>query len=458
VASRRTDKFELARVLNGAPVPIYVVDDRRRLVFCNDACRDWLNTDTATLLGKRCDYHSENTEDSLQNLATALCPPPEAMAGRRISAVVSVADAGGQLTRRDVDFIPLGDDPLDCAGVVAIVRGGESLAEQKIAGEESTPAQIHDQLRRQLLRERQRYDIQRVVGGSAAIRRVRSQMELAASGCSRVLLVGPPGSGREHLARSLHYAEGVDSTAPLVPIDGPILDAELLDAVIGAFLQRCAELTDRPQGALLLLEADQLSPDAQKELMAMLDIAQIEFRVLATSRIPLAELAAQGGYRADLAQALSTLVIELPPLSERPEDIEPLAQLFVESHNVAGKKQLGGFTPEAVDLMVAHGWPNNVDELYEVIAAACGRAEGPLISPVDMPELTKIAEADAYRREDDEPIDLPVFLDDVEHELIQRAMKKAKGNKTRASQMLGINRARLLRRLEYFSGREEDEG
>jgi DNA-binding NtrC family response regulator len=451
VVSRRSDRFELARVLNSAQAPVYVVDDRRRLVFCNDSCRDWLNVDTGLLLGKQCDYHSETTEDPLQNVATALCPPPEAMAGQRISAVASVIGVDGRQNRRNIDFIPLGDDPLDCVGVVAIVRREEPSVARDDVGAELTPTQIHDQLRRQLLRERQRYDIQRLVGESAAIRRVRSQMELAASGCSRVLLVGPPGSGREHLARSLHYAEGVDSSAPLVPIDGPVLDAELLDAVIGAFLQRCAELTDRPPGALLLLEADQLSPDAQKELMAMLDIAQIEFRVLATSRIPLTELAAQGGYRADLAQALSTLVVELPPLADRPEDIEPLAQLFLESHNAAGKKQLGGFTPEAVDLMVAYNWPNNADELYSSVAAAFDRAEGPLVSSADMTELTKIAEAEACRRVDSEPVDLPAFLDDVERELIQRAMKRAKGNKTRAAQMLGINRARLLRRLEYFS-------
>jgi len=276
---------------------------------------------------------------------------------------------------------------------------------------------------------------------------VRAQVALAARSPSRVLLVGPPGSGREHVARTIHYAGG-ENSPPLTPLAGELLDAELLRTTVTAFLGHAAEQeTERPAG-LLILEVDQLAADAQAELAGFLNVPELELCVLATARQPLLSLADEGRFREDLAYGLSTLVIELPPLSQRVEDISLLAQLFLEEINAEGKKQLGGFSPEALDLLVAYPWPGNVDELADAVHQAHRNAEGPTVTLAELPKhLHLAAEAAAYPRKEEESIVLDDFLVRVESELIARAMARAKGNKSQAARLLGVSRARLLRRL-----------
>ena len=107
---------------------------------------------------------------------------------------------------------------------------------------------------------------------------------------------------------------------------------------------------------------------------------------MATAAEPLAELARRGKFRDDLAAALSTIVIELPPLAQRRDDLPLLAQLFLEELNAAGPRQIGGFTPAALDRLDAYAWPGNLDELAEVVAEAHRRAAGPEIDVADLPE------------------------------------------------------------------------
>jgi DNA-binding NtrC family response regulator len=162
----------------------------------------------------------------------------------------------------------------------------------------------------------------------------------------------------------------------------------------------------------------------------------------------LLDLVAEGTFREDLAFALSTLVIELPALSQRPQDIPLLAQALVEEINAEGKQQRSGFTPEALDLLGAYSWPENVDELTAVVREAHRRAGGPSIAPGDLPRKIHLAADVAARQEQrDQPIVLPDFLARIEAELIQRALRRSKGNKTKAAHLLGVNRARLLRRM-----------
>jgi DNA-binding NtrC family response regulator len=184
------------------------------------------------------------------------------------------------------------------------------------------------------------------------------------------------------------------------------------------------------------------------ELAGFLTISELGLQPLATARRNLFELVAEGGFRHELACALGVLVIELPALSARRGDIPLVAQALVEDINAQGNQQRGGFTPEAVDLLVAYDWPENVDELYGVVRQAHLRATGPLIAPADLPRKLHLAiDATAHPSSQDESLVLPEFLAGIEREMMQRALKRTRGNKTKAAQLLGMNRARLLRRL-----------
>jgi len=124
---------------------------------------------------------------------------------------------------------------------------------------------------------------------------------------------------------------------------------------------------------------------------------------------------------------------------------------MLEDVNAAGGPQFSGFRAEAMDQLVMYPWRGNFDELRTVIQQAARRATSPLIGPNDLPDaLHHAARAAAHQRRAPEPIVLDQYLERIEAELIRRALKRSKGNRARAARLLGISRARLLRRIEQL--------
>jgi DNA-binding NtrC family response regulator len=225
----------------------------------------------------------------------------------------------------------------------------------------------------------------------------------------------------------------------------------MLQNTVTGFVRQMREIESRRPGALLLLDVDQLSPPAQSELAGLLALPDFELFTICTSRQSLLDLAAQGQFQFELACRLSTVVLHMTPLAERPEDIPLLAQFFVEQYNAEGGSQRAGFTEEAVDRLVAYDWPENVEELAEIVGQACRRADGPRVGSEDLPELIHLAARLTSRPPAQiETIQLDAFLQQIECELLSRALQAAKGNKSKAADLLGISRARLHRRLEQL--------
>ena len=147
----------------------------------------------------------------------------------------------------------------------------------------------------------------------------------------------------------------------------------------------------------------------------------------------------------------------MPALAERREDVPLLAQALLEEINAEGKKQLRGFTPETLDSLAAYPWPGNIDELAAMVREAHERAEGLLIGPGDLPKRIHLAAVAArHPRRELEPIDLEKHLSGIELELIERTLRLAKGNKTKAAKLLGLTRPRLYRRMVQL-GLEREE-
>ncbi len=226
------------------------------------------------------------------------------------------------------------------------------------------------------------------------------------------------------------------------------MGADLLEEVGAAVTRR--KLSDEPAepGTLLLHRVDEISADLQVELAGLFVRRPLAWRLIATAAEPLAELARRGKFREDLAAALSTIVIQLPALAQRRDDLPLLAQLVLEDLNALGGRQIGGFTPAALDLLDGYAWPGNLDELAEVVAESHRQAAGLEIDVADLPERLRLASrAAAHPRHAEETIVLPEYLGRVERELIRRALARAKGNKARAARLLGMTRPRLYRRM-----------
>ena len=459
MARQRITATELARLLNSAKQPIYVLDDEFFVVFCSRACHDWLGRPAEELLGRRCVYHSDPDATGTDAtgpgaVAAGLCPPPDAMAGRETTANVSRIGEDGRLVYRRARFVPLGTCPEDLIGVVAIVDCEDLPEPQHVSAtptppsNEAGPIELHEHIRRFRREAAGRFRANRLIGNSPAIRRARSQIELAAGNRSSVLLIGPRGSGRQHVASAIHYGDEPQSAGSLIPLACSVLGVELIHSTVAALAGGNALGEESARSTLLLEEADQLAAEVQAELACVLVGGSFSLRLVATAEQRLVELARRGKYRQDLACVLSTITIELPPLAERREDLPLLAQLFLEEANAAGTRQLGGFTPEALDLLDAYPWPGNVDELAEVVAQSHKQAEGPEIGVGDLSERIHLWDDVAGRpRPVEERIVLDEFVGRIERELIRRALATAKGNKAKAARLLGMTRPRLYRRL-----------
>ena len=188
---------------------------------------------------------------------------------------------------------------------------------------------------------------------------------------------------------------------------------------------------------------------SQQELLGYLQLPGLAPRMIATSSTNL--LDAQATFDQTLASRLSTLTIELPPLAERREDLPLLAQAILESNNDRQAKQFSGFSRQAIELLCEYDWPGNFGQLASTIEGTAAQATGSVIEIADFSETFQHSiKAQRFAAKEETKIELDEYLLGIESQLIERAIAQAKGNKTKAAELLGISRAKLLRRLAFF--------
>lgn len=457
MASSRSINNALIRSLGRCANPVYVLDDERVIRYANEALSAWLAVNLEEIVGTRCDYHSRDQHSKPEQIAARLCPPPEVFDGQRTVGQIACAKDDGSLVYRDADFIPLFGGDETPTNVFIVVESSDQQASNGTSSERGNdPTALHHHLQELRNKIRSRYRIDRLIGESSRMQRVRDQVDAGIASQARVVVVGPQGSGCEHVARTIFFGPNVKHDSALVPVDCQLMDAELLQATITNLRAQVETSHDVRLGTLLLLSADDLSGDAQQELLGFLSLPSVEFTIISTARRSLLELAGEGEFLPDLAHALSTMEIELPALSERPEDIPILCQAALEEFNAQGDNQLSGFTEEVLEQLVAYRWPGNVDQLFEYVGEACESADGLLVTMTDLPRaIGVLVSADDLPARKNDAIVLDDLLADIEAELLRRALARAKGNKTKAAELLGISRARMHRRLEQLALAED---
>ena len=263
-----------------------------------------------------------------------------------------------------------------------------------MGGAANEAAALHERLQ-QLHRElRRHFAMDRLLGDSAVMARVRSQVRLAAASEATVLVVGQPGSGRQHVGRAIHDDRPAEQIGTFLPLSCEVLSAELLldtRGAIGPAAGRCqtdGELIAERCARASAGSARRIGGDVGKQTT----LAPHHFDL----RFAAGRLGRRGSIPRDLAHALSTVVIHLPSLAERPADIPLLAQMFLEELNAAqgertAAKQLRGFSSEALDQLAAYAWPGNIDELASIVRQAYDKAEGQEITPGDLPQQIYLA-------------------------------------------------------------------
>ncbi|HET7038583.1 MAG TPA: sigma-54 dependent transcriptional regulator [Gemmatimonadales bacterium] len=309
-----------------------------------------------------------------------------------------------------------------------------------------------------------------VVGRSAAIARVVELVgKVAASEGTTVMLRGESGVGKEVVAQAIHARSGrrdfpfleINCTA----LPETLLESELFGHERGAFTdakerkQGLLELADR--GTVLLDEIGDLPSGAQAKLLRFLEARTfkrvggvrditVDVRVIASTNRDLEAAVRDGSFRRDLFFRLNVIPIVIPPLRERPEDVEPLARFFLDRLTTALRRAPRAIGKDALAMLERYAWPGNVRELKNVIERAVILEEHREILPEHLPDELK----PGGRALDLEPgFRLPaagIDLESLERDLIRQALEQARGNKTRAAALLGLTRDTLRYRLEKY--------
>ncbi|GAA4050874.1 sigma-54 dependent transcriptional regulator [Hymenobacter glaciei] len=304
-----------------------------------------------------------------------------------------------------------------------------------------------------------------LLGESAAMQDVRAIIEKVAPTEANVLLLGENGTGKELVARSLHE-QSRRAARPFVAADVAALseglfESELFGHTKGAFTDAQASRVGRFEaatgGTLFLDEIGNIGLPQQAKLLTALQNRQVvpvgsnvpvpvDIRLLSATNAPLHALVARGTFRQDLMYRLNTVEITLPPLRERADDVQLLAQHFAQVYAARNRQLVPEFSAAALRKLREHPWPGNVRELQHAVERAVILAVGPVLLPADFsfrnPESAAASAAAATVAEQ------PLPLLEVEKNTIQQAIERHQGNLTKAAKELGLTRTALYRRLD----------
>ncbi len=310
------------------------------------------------------------------------------------------------------------------------------------------------------------YSLHRLVGAAPAITALRHLVaRIAISPASTVLLTGESGTGKDLVAKIIHYSSDRESR-PFMNITCSALPEQLLESELfgherGAFtdarLQKKGLLETADRGTVFLDEIGEMAPSLQAKLLRFLEEKsfkrvggsvdiRVDVRVIAATNRNLEEAVGKHQFRSDLFYRLNVLPISMPPLRAHAEDIPLLVEHLIDGFNTEFRKRVLGATPAAYALLQSYGWPGNVRELRNVIERAMLLSDGDRLDASDFGWLTTAVRAG-------NEFELPatgVDLEQLERSLVIQALRRSGGNQTRAGTFLGLNRDQIRYRIEKF--------
>ena len=326
--------------------------------------------------------------------------------------------------------------------------------------------EVKDENRQLRTQVQRKFDTKNFIGKSEATRKVFELVEIIAKKDTTVLITGETGTGKELLTNIIHYNSNL-SSKPLVKVSCAILSREIFEselfghekgAFTGAERQKIGRFELANTGTLYLDDIDDMPFDLQVKLLRALEEGEIErvggtetikikVRVIASTKKDLKQMVAEGKFREDLFYRLNVFPINLPPLRERPDDIELLAKHFVEEFSQGVKIDIH---PEAMELIKRHPFSGNVRELKNLMERLVLLSSNSLIDknilPIDVRFPGKQHTCFYF---DNKPLD--EILREVETNAISDALLRSGGNKAKAAQMLQVPASTLKSRIEKLS-------
>jgi len=307
-----------------------------------------------------------------------------------------------------------------------------------------------------------------IIGESQAIKEVKMLIERVAATNATVMITGESGTAKEAAALAIHQASK-RSDNPFVTVNCAALPEQLLEselfghekgAFTGAVALRNGRFDMADKGTIYLDKVEDMSLTMQAKLLQVLqdrgfgrvggtEILKVDVRIIVATNRDIHQLVAQGQFLEDLFHRLNVIHIHMPPLRERSNDIPLLADHFLHKY-LYGTHPVKGISNEAMELLVNYHWPGNISELRNVIERAIIICQGDVIIPENLPKEWQYNHLTSQG-----PIikfpDTGISLEQVERDLILKALEKSNGNQTKAAQLLNITRSALIYRMQKYN-------
>jgi len=343
------------------------------------------------------------------------------------------------------------------------------------------------------LQLKKRYNFKGLIGDSPRMHAVYEMIEKIADTDSTVLITGESGTGKELIAKTIHYNNSSRAGGPFVPLNCAAIPKDLLEselfghekgAFTGAINTRLGRFELAQGGTLFLDEVGELDPSLQVKLLRILQerefervggmkTIKVDVRILAATNRDLEQATREGKFREDLFYRLNVIPLHLPPLRSRVEDMDLMTAHFIEEFSRKRKREPFTFSPEAMQCLLQYRWPGNVRELENLIERLTILVSGKVVNMSDLPEkFHQLTFVDLERTVGTSPparpstpgaspaspqqnaeigengIDLNEMVSSMERNMIMKALERAGGVRSRAAQLLGLNRTTLLEKMK----------
>jgi two-component system NtrC family response regulator len=332
--------------------------------------------------------------------------------------------------------------------------------------ERSSLIRENKELRAQL---QERYMFNNIVYGSPKMEEVMGLVARVAPSQATVLIRGESGTGKELIANAIHYTSP-RSKKPLVKVSCSAIPETLLEselfghekgAFTGATQRRIGRFEEAESGTIFLDEIGDLSPSIQVKLLRILQEKEFQrlgsnltlktdVRVITATHRNLEEAVKNGYFREDLYYRLNVISIHLPPLRERKEDIPLLIDYFLKKYSKENQKSLSDISKEARAMILRYSYPGNVRELENLIERAVVLCRGEIITTQDLPFHLQEGKSERLREFPKKEKSLPESLEEIEKDLIIKALHQHQGVQTKAAESLGISERVLRYKIKKY--------
>lgn len=316
---------------------------------------------------------------------------------------------------------------------------------------------------------KERYTFRHIIYQSPKMEEVMSLVARVAPSSSTVLIRGESGTGKELIANAIHYASP-RGDKPFIKVSCSAIPETLLEselfghekgAFTGAFQRRIGRFEEASEGTIFLDEIGELSPVLQVKLLRVLQEKEFQrlgsnlslktdTRIIAATHRNLEEAMKKGEFREDLYYRLNVISIWVPPLRERREDIPPLIDYFLKKYSQLNQKNVSNLSQEARMLLLRYSYPGNVRELENIIERAVVLCRGEIITTQDLPYHLQEEKSEKNWESLARSKTLPESLEELEKDLILKALRDHQGIQTKAAESLGISERVLRYKMKKY--------